>query len=66
MLKLEELRLNMTCSRRKSFVDGNDLKAHVIEFFPRLKTFVLTIYSSIRDYDKKNPLTNEDISRISN
>jgi hypothetical protein len=61
MFNLEELRLYMTCSRQKSFINGNDLHANILAFLPRLKRFAFVICSIIIDYDKMNFLTNEDI-----
>jgi len=61
MSKLEELRLYLKCSRRASFIDGNNLKANIIYFLPRLKKFAFVICSMIIDYKKMNLLTNEDI-----
>ena len=61
MSNLEDLRLHMNCSRRGSFIDGNDLKGNIIEFLPRLKTFAFVICFINIDYNKTNLLTNEDI-----
>ncbi|CAF4891826.1 unnamed protein product, partial [Rotaria sp. Silwood2] len=61
MPNLEELRSYFKCSREKSFIDGNDLKANIINHLPRLKTFAFNICSFIDHYNQIDILTNEDI-----
>lgn len=44
MQNLEELRLDLKCSRKKSFIDGNDLKTKIVDYLSKLKIFVFNIY----------------------
>ncbi|CAF3354174.1 unnamed protein product [Rotaria sp. Silwood2] len=66
MSNLEELCLYFKCSCKKLFVDGNDLKANIINHLPRLKTFKFNICSLIDHYNPIDLLTNEDIQNIFN
>jgi hypothetical protein len=61
MPNLEELRLDFKCSRKRSFVDGNDFKANILNHLPRLKIFGFNICSFINHYNQIGLLRNEDI-----
>jgi hypothetical protein len=52
MSNLEQLRLYFTCSRKQSFIDGNDLKINIINYLPPLKTFKFNICSFIENYNQ--------------
>ncbi|CAF3876280.1 unnamed protein product [Rotaria sordida] len=61
MSNLEQLNLYFNCSRKKTFVDGNDLKTNILNRLPQLKSFEFNIRSSIDSINQIDLSTNEYI-----
>ncbi|CAF0946532.1 unnamed protein product [Rotaria sordida] len=61
MSNLEQLNLYFNCSRKKTFVDGNDLKTNILNRLPQLKSFEFNIRSSIDSINQIDLPTNEYI-----
>src|SRR5438067_2257179 len=63
MSNLEKLHLNFGVSMRNTFIDGNNLKANIINYMPRLDKFTFNICSSLDLHDVIDLPSNEDIRR---
>ncbi len=61
MSNLENLRLCFTVHRKKTFIDGNELKTNIINHLPRLIKFTFNIHASIQSDHQMNLPSNEDI-----
>ena len=62
MINLEKLTLYLDIWN-ETFLDGNDLKKNILNYFPRLRQFRFNIHSKFDLDDQTAILSNEDIQR---
>ncbi|CAF1513326.1 unnamed protein product [Rotaria sordida] len=61
MMNLKTLDLNF--SNRNKFIDGDELKANIINYMPQLSNFTFNIVSNSTDFDQFDLRSNEDIQQ---